>query len=128
MSTSNKELAIAFLRHIENGNIDNALNMASDDLTYWLPGPGSMNKKQFKDFFGPIGSMVRSIRFSITGSTVEADRVALEAESMADLTNARTYENKYHFLFEFRNGEIVSIREYADSAPAMAAFSPNSAI
>lgn len=122
MSFSNLELAIAYLRHVERGDIGRALDMASDELTYWLPGPGTMNKAQFLAFFGPLGDMVDSIRFHITGATVENERVALEAESKANLNNGRTYENKYHFLFEFRDGKIKAIREYADSAPAIAAF------
>jgi ketosteroid isomerase-like protein len=66
--------------------------------------------------------MIRSIRFTVTGSTVQGERVALEAESEADLVNGRTYRNQYHFLFVIKNGRIHAIREYADSAPAIAAF------
>lgn len=122
MNADNKTLAIAFLRRLEQNDVDGALGLADDNLTYWLSGPGTMNKKQFKEFFGPVGKMIRSMKFNFTGSTVEGDRVALEAEGRGELTNGRIYENKYHFLFEVRNCKIAAVKEYADSAPAMAAF------
>ncbi|GGX95821.1 hypothetical protein GJV26_02605 [Massilia dura] len=122
MNDNNEALAKAFLRQIEQNNLEGALALASDDLSYWLPGPGAMSKDQFKAFIAPINEMVRSIRFNITGATVQGERVALEAESEADLTNGRTYRNRYHFLFVCRDGRINAVREYADSAPAVAAF------
>jgi ketosteroid isomerase-like protein len=81
-----------------------------------------MDKTQFKNFFEPVGKMVKTMKFTITGSTVEDGRVALEAQGKADLANGKIYENKYHFLFECRDGNIIAAREYADSAPAIAAF------
>lgn len=122
MSDNNEALAISFLRQLEQNNLEGALALASDDFEYWLAGPGTMNKDQCKSFFGPVTKMVRTMQFVITGSTVQGKRVALEAESTAELTNGRTYRNRYHFLFVCDEGRIRAVREYADSAPAVAAF------
>ena len=122
MSNNNEALAIAFLRHMERNNLDGALALASDDLEYWLAAPGTMNKDQCRAFFAPVAEMVRSMRFDITGSTTQEGRVALEVEGAAELANGRSYRNRYHFLFVCEHGRIRAVREYADSAPARAAF------
>jgi uncharacterized protein len=47
--------------------------------------------------------------------TAEADRIALEAESDADLVNGKHYHNYYHFLFVIRDGRVTEAREYLDT-------------
>lgn len=122
MYDNNEALAIGFLRHMEKNDLDGAFALASDDLEYWLAAPGTMNKEQCKNFFAPVGEMVSSMHFQITGSTVQGPRVALEAEGAAELKNGRSYRNRYHFLFVCEDGRIRAVREYTDSAPAVAAF------
>jgi ketosteroid isomerase-like protein len=122
MNTNNEALATAFLRQLEQNNLEGALALASDDMEYWLSAPGTMNKDQCRAFFAPVAEMIRSMRFDITGSTVQGNRVALEVAGAAELSNGRSYRNRYHFLFVCEDGRILAVREYTDSAPAMAAF------
>ena len=122
MNDNNEAMAIAFLRHMEKNDLDAALALASDNLEYWLAAPGTMDKSQCRNFFAPVSEMVSSMHFTITGSTVQGPRVALEAEGAAELKNGHVYRNRYHFLFVFEDGHIRTVREYADSAPAVAAF------
>jgi ketosteroid isomerase-like protein len=122
MYDNNEALAIAFLRHMERNELNDALALASDDMEYWLAAPGKMNKAQCRNFFAPVGEMVSSMRFEITGSTVQGARVALEVKGAAELKNGRSYHNLYHFLFICEEGRIRVVREYTDSAPAVAAF------
>jgi len=51
----------------------------------------------------------------IKAVTAEADRVALEAESDADLINGKHYHNYYHFLFVIRDGQVREAKEYLDT-------------
>lgn len=123
MSTQlNTELAKNYVRLLEAGNLDGALALTTEDAKFWTPGPGHMSKTQFREFFAPVGQMVEQIKFTFDHSTAEGDRVALEANSEAKLTNGREYRNRYHFLFLVRDGKLSEVREYADSAPARAAF------
>ena len=46
----------------------------------------------------------------------------METESYSKLTNGRVYDNRYHFLFEVRDGQIKRIREYLDTEHARAVF------
>ncbi|NKJ49041.1 hypothetical protein CIC12_20335 [Burkholderia sp. SG-MS1] len=119
---TNTETALSYLRHLEKGDLEGALALAHDDACFWTPGPGDMNKQQFREFFVPVGAMIQSIQFTFFGTTAEGDRVAVEAASHAQLKNGREYRNQYHFLFELDGGKLRSVREYADSAPAITAF------
>lgn len=56
------------------------------------------------------------IAFTVHGMAAEADRVAAEVESHATLVDGRVYNNHYHMLFEFRDGRIAVVKEYADTA------------
>jgi len=45
--------------------------------------------------------------------TAEGDKVAVEADSQAELANGIPYANKYHFLVTLRDGLITGIDEYS---------------
>lgn len=122
---TNTEVAICYLRNVEAGDLESAIGLADDEATFWTAGPGVMTKAQYRNFIAPVGAMIRTFRFNLTGITTQDDRVAVEAEGFAYLTNGREYRNRYHFLFEFCNGRLHAVREYADSAPAIAAFAPS---
>jgi ketosteroid isomerase-like protein len=45
----------------------------------------------------------------------EGDKVAVEATSEGKHISGRTYTNQYHFLFEFRDGKLLRLKEYMDT-------------
>jgi hypothetical protein len=66
-----------------------------------------------------VGSRIDgALRLSPTGATAEGERVAVEAESYARMSNGKIYQNKYHFLFTVRNGKIQAVKEYLDTMHA----------
>ena len=58
------------------------------------------------------------LRFTITGTTAEDDRVALEAESYGVTRAGKLYNNLYHLLVLLEKGKIRTVREYLDSGHA----------
>jgi ketosteroid isomerase-like protein len=62
------------------------------------------------------------ITFTLHSLTAEGDRVAAEVESYAPTTAGKVYNNHYHMLFEFRDGRIAVVKEYADTAHARDVF------
>jgi ketosteroid isomerase-like protein len=54
----------------------------------------------------------------VTGVTAEGDKVAVEAESHANMKSGKTYQNKYHFLITIQDGKIQAVKEYLDTAHA----------
>lgn len=121
---SNKQLALDYLACIEAGDLPGALSLASDDAVFWLPNTGEMDKDGFTAFLSQVIPVIRSMRFTIEGITEQGERVAVQLSGNAELANGRTYINHYHFLFIARDGLLHQVREYTDTAPAMAAFGP----
>ena len=65
----------------------------------------------------PSGTFTHWVAFDLPASQTELPegaRVAAEVESNAD-TPAGPFHNRYHFLFEVRDGLVVVAKEYADS-------------
>jgi hypothetical protein len=64
----------------------------------------------------------RALRIVPLSMIAEGDRVAVEAESFAELTNGKVYNNRYHFFFELADGKVTKVREYMDTAHAREIF------
>jgi ketosteroid isomerase-like protein len=45
----------------------------------------------------------------------EGEKVAVEATSKGKHISGQTYSNNYHFLFEFREGKLLRLKEYLDT-------------
>jgi ketosteroid isomerase-like protein len=117
---ANKHVVTQFLKAFETGDIDAVLALLTDDATWWvsgdLPMSGIFPKTAVKKMMSGIAQNTTGpITFTPISVIAEGNRVAVEAESSADLANGRHYTNKYHFAFEF-DGELVSaVREYMDT-------------
>lgn len=124
----NVSRAVAFIEAMVNCDLSSVKNLASDDFEYWVAGSTSLSGSsdiakltaampEFATVF-PHG-----LRMSVTGTTAELQRVAVEAVSHGITANGRTYENSYHFLFEFDHaGKIAKLREYMDTAHVVDIF------
>lgn len=53
--------------------------------------------------------------FTVHAMTAEGERVAVEAESRGVHVSGSEYNNLYHFLFEFRDGKLLRLKEYMDT-------------
>jgi hypothetical protein len=106
---------------LSKGIIEDAV--VTDDVTWWVPGRGTIDRRTFTQIVTAVQSQFKNgVVMKILGTTAEADRVAVEAEAYAELVNGRSYNNTYHFLFQFRNGKIYQAKEYNDSAHAAEVF------
>jgi len=54
----------------------------------------------------------------ITRAYADGDTVILELTNKAKVSNGKSYENEYCFVFEIENGKIRRIREYTDTQKA----------
>ena len=55
------------------------------------------------------------IKFKIISMTAEDNRVAVEAESDGLHVSGLRYQNLYHFLFIFKEGKVLLLKEYMDT-------------
>jgi len=119
----NKRFILGFFEDLSAGKGEAVLGAMADSATWWIQGnfplSGTKTKAQFAELIGQLGSKIDGgLRVTPTGLTAEGDRVAVEAESFAKMTNGKTYQNKYHFLFIVRDGKIQSVKEYLDTIHA----------
>lgn len=85
---------------------------------------GSYDREGLGALLGGVTSVYENGALEVTPNSAiaQGDRVAVEATSYAKLKNGRVYQNQYHFLFEIRDGKILSVKEYMDTKHAYDIF------
>jgi ketosteroid isomerase-like protein len=119
----NKQAVLNFCALFKKATIPDILDAMSEDATWWIigkphlfKGAGTKSKSDMQRIWSNVfGQMKEGLEMNVIGMVAEADKVAAEIRSYADLTDGRVYENQYHMLFTFRRGEIVEVKEYADT-------------
>jgi ketosteroid isomerase-like protein len=85
---------------------------------------GTYDKKGLGALLSEVTSVYENgaLEVTPTAAVAQGDKVAVEATSHAKLKNGKVYQNAYHFLFEFRDGKILSVKEYMDTKHAYDTF------
>lgn len=82
---------------------------------------GTYDVAQIREFSGAVlESFPQGLSFEILNMTAEDERVAVEAVSSGQHVSGQDYRNHYHFLFTFRDGELLQLKEYMDTELATA--------
>ena len=117
-----KAVVLDFFEAFSRGDIDGVLARMTEDATWWVAGriegmSGTNTKPQLGVLLRQVKPLYRSGALKITPSSMiaEGDRVAVEADSYAELVSGGVYANQYHFLIAFRDGLVQSVREYSDT-------------
>jgi ketosteroid isomerase-like protein len=131
MSTEqNKKVAIDLFARFTASDIDGVLATLTDDATWLIPGKpdaspaaGLYTKDTISGLFHTMLKRLKTgLKMTVKSAIAEGDKVALEIESLGELTNGRVYNQHYHFLIEFRGGKIFAVREYLDTQHAHAVW------
>ena len=117
---SNKALVIQFIDLLNQGDVSGFADMYHADGSVWTSGKtlisGSANKSQIEAAGAAIfDAFPQGLTFTIHGMVAEGDKVAVEAESKGMHSSGQLYNNHYHFLFEFKDGKVLSLKEYMDT-------------
>jgi len=126
----NRKLAADFFDRFTASDIAGALDIMTDDATWWIPGKpdsspaaGLYEKERLARLFQTMLSRLQGgLKMTVKSSIAEGNKVALEVQSYGELTNGRIYNQEYHFLMEFRDGKISAVREYLDTQHAYAVW------
>ena len=127
MSTEqNKKAAIELFARFTASDIDGVLAAMTDDATWLIPGKpdltpvtGLYSKEKIEGLFRTmLGRLKNGIKITVKSAIAEGAKVALECESHGELKNGNIYDQRYHFLIEFRGGKICAVREYLDTQHA----------
>lgn len=125
----NKAIVTRFLEAFSAGDVAGLVAMMADDATWQVQGrieglSGTYPRDEFARLVDAAREAYKggALRIWPTGMIAEGEKVAVEAESRAELNNGRVYNNFYHLLFGLRGGEIVSVIEYMDTLHARQVF------
>lgn len=123
-TTANKDVVCRYFAAVNAGDLDTITALLDDDVTFWVP-PSLPDGVEFRGkamvlklFTESVGLYDASAGLSVTihSLTADEDRVAAELQIRGRAAaGGAEYENWYHFLFRFREGRIISIREHLDS-------------
>jgi uncharacterized protein len=120
-SKENRLTALKMIDAIASMTLDESI--LTDDVSWWAPGHGSISKLQIQAMTQTVKAMLAGpLTIEVRGIAASGNRVAVEAESHADLLNGKVYANTYHFLFLFRQDRICLVKEYNDTLHASKIF------
>jgi len=117
--TANRDAAVRLLQSIPMRGPEAADTLAPDAVWWVLGGPAEIPAQNILTMMQGLFS---EGRIEVDAVTVEGDRVAVEARSSMTAKDGRAYSNSYHFLVELRDGKIVRVKEYCDTARTNAFF------
>jgi ketosteroid isomerase-like protein len=123
MSDADKQVVVSFLERMSAGDIGGAFELIGDDATWFsLSSRRHVDAQSMRPAIETVfGTMLEApIRQQVLLMTAEDDRVAVVSEGHAVTLDGVPYENMYHFLFQLRDGRIVAVWEFNDTAHATA--------
>jgi len=125
MSTEqNKALAAELIKALSSGDADAIRRLVAEDCKWWVmgfPRERTLTRDQMVRGARAIIDLVLpgGFNMSIAGMTAEGDRVAVEVESRSNTVAGKLYNNFYHFLFVFRDGQVIRGMEYTNPQHAI---------
>lgn len=129
---ANKRIVSDFLATFSRGDVVGVLSAMHRNGIWWVSGSkegfsGNYPQDQLGELLREVNKLYKKAALQITPKAMiaEGDRVAVEAESYAELKDGRIYNNTYHFLFVIENEKVKTVREYMDTAHAYETFLPD---
>lgn len=118
-SDANRAIIEAFFATASAGG--DVLDFLAEDATWWVPGHWQLGGTYRKDELGPVFEIALALmevkpRFTIHAMTAEDDRVAVDCDGEGRFRDGTPYLNTYHFLFRLRDGRIVAVKEFMNTA------------
>jgi uncharacterized protein len=119
-SESNKAIVTRFFEALNTGDVDAIVDAYAADGCVQTMGntliSGIFSKEQVAASAGGIFEVFpEGLTFTPLAMVAEGDKVAVEATSEGMHVSGRVYSNEYHFLFEFRHGKLLRLKEYMDT-------------
>jgi len=113
-------ISLVFFAALRERRFDDALDLLDDDGTHW-GGSFPYREHSLAGFKAKLRMVEQGIHntpmdFVVVDCIGEGDRVVLELRNEGTLSDGRPYEMVYCFILKVRDGRIVSVREYADTA------------
>ena len=129
-SSNPKMIVENFFATFSTGDVDRIMDALTDDASWWVSGKiegmsGTNSKQQLGDLLRAVVPLYKDGALKIwpTSMIAEGNIVAAEAESFAELTSGKIYNNRYHFLVEVVGDQVRRVKEYSDTHHMLETFS-----
>jgi ketosteroid isomerase-like protein len=115
----NKQTIEKYFEVVNRGDKDAILEFLTDEFVFKGMGrhPDWMRYQWGREAFADAPrdmstKMKKPIVMNLRGMIAEGDRVAVQADSYAEMNNGKIYDNAYHFVFTFKDDKIQEVLEY----------------
>jgi uncharacterized protein (TIGR02246 family) len=120
LEADNKQRVRAFFAALNQGDVEAIAGAYADDGYCLTMGNTLISGKSGKTRIRESAALIfqafpQGLRFTVDAMTAEGGRVAVEAHSEGMHASGQMYTNRYHFLFEFRDGRLAVLKEYMDT-------------
>ena len=122
-TTENKQVVLDFYAAGARGDIDACFALLADDITWTNIGTtkfsGTYAGKEtlVEQLLGPLfGQLKAGISSEIESLTAEGDVVVAQTSGSAETLDGTPYNNSYCQVIRVRDGKIVEVKEYMDTA------------
>lgn len=119
---TNKRLVNEFFGKVSGNDLTGAFAMIHDDVAWWSAGgenlafSGVLSKSAFIELMNGMDAIFSErLKLVPTSMVAEGNSVAVELSGHAVLKDDRNYDNFYHILLTFKDGQIIAAREYHDT-------------
>jgi uncharacterized protein len=113
-----------FLQCLSDGDVDECFGLLSDDFTYWsLHSRESVDKAALRRVVEHRKHRVE-MNLDFVQCFNDGENVVIEALTDGETADGARFQSPAVFIFETRDGLIVSLREYGDTQLAAQVFGP----
>jgi len=122
---AHEQAVLDFFEILSAGDLDALAGQLHEDASWEpmvrdIPGSGRHHPRDkiINEFLAPIRGAFRPGEPMSTVNVMVSDGERVVAESRAlghKADDGRLYDNRYIWVFEFRDGKILNVREYMDS-------------
>jgi uncharacterized protein len=124
----NRAVATEFLSRMNANDLDAAFVLLDDNLEWTVPSISRFVRQNKEELYRNVSAVFEACngtyRIVPLSMISEGDRIAVEAESFADLPNGKKFHNKYHFMWVIKDGRICVAHEYYDTAHVIQVMDP----
>lgn len=130
VQSNNKKVVEQFFNHVTAGKVDDAFELVSDDVSWWVPGDlpfsGTKTKADYMVIVNQItNGFPNGFELKVKSMISEGDKVAAEVVSDGNHVNGKKYNNHYHFLVRIQDGKFIEVKEYMDTLHLHQLITPN---
>jgi ketosteroid isomerase-like protein len=120
----NERLVLEFFTVLSTGELERVRPLLHDEVTWTpqvrdIPGAGVHRGKKgvIDEFLAPVRGMFApgDPKTTVDSIASKGPLVLVESRGLGKLADGRTYENRYAWAIEIRDGRVFAIREYMDS-------------